>query len=254
MRLKTVIISLFILCLTVGIVSAHVHHEKSCNDCNKIKIDPNKYQEDNIKDNTPAPKLEEPDDSNVLDNTDGGYTATDDPYVDLVSNPNTKPDDSTISDNTDNGHISTDNPYVDLVNNPNTKPDDSTISDNTNNGHISTDNPYVDLVNNPDAKDPTFAEVVEFIKADETDKKPYVPGRYTCDLFARDVHNNAEEAGLRAAWVSLELSNPDDLQFCVAFQTTDRGLVYIDCTGEEGGSTSDCDMIVKDLGRCKVSS
>ncbi len=197
-------------------VSAHGHHEKSCNDCNKIKIDPNKYHEDNIKDNTPAPKLEEPDDSNVLDNTDGGYTATDDPYVDLVSNPNTKPDDSTISDNTDNGHISTDNPYVDLV-------------------------------NNPDAKDPTFAEVVEFIKADETDKKPYVPGRYMCDLFARDVHNNAEKAGLRAAWVSLELSNPDDLQFCVAFQTTDRGLVYIDCTGEEGGSTSDCDMIVKDI-------
>ena len=107
--------------------------------------------------------------------------------------------------------------------------------------------PHDGLVNNPNAKDPTYDQLVNFIKSDETDKIPYSQN-YQCDQSARDVHNHAEAAGIRAGYVSIDLTNPNDQQFCDAFQTTDKGLVYIDCTGDPGGpSTTNCDCIVKDM-------
>ncbi len=86
----------------------------------------------------------------------------------------------------------------------------------------------IELINNPDATDPTYAELVEFIKADITDTTIYEEWRYVCADFAEDVHNNAEAAGIRAAWVFIDVGAGHALN---AFETTDRGLVYIDGTG-----------------------
>ena len=118
-------------------------------------------------------------------------------------------------------------------------------------GHVYTDGveecggdgePIV-LVNNPDATNPTYAELVAFIRADTTDTKLYA-GKglgglttdedyeaYVCADFAEDVHNSAEAAGIRAAWVSIDFEGDDEGHACNAFEITDRGLVYIDCTG-----------------------
>jgi hypothetical protein len=183
MKLKSILLTIFILCLTIGIVSANGHHDKSYKDGNKNKHGYDKHNKYNTRNNNPA------------------------------SNP----------------------------------PDNPTVSDNTDDGHTATDNAGVNLINNPNAKDPTYDQVVSFIKSDQTDKIPY-SSSYQCDQSARDVHNNAEAAGIRTAYVSIKLSNPDDLQFCDAFQTTDRGLIYVDCTGDPGGpETSNCDCIVKDM-------
>lgn len=86
------------------------------------------------------------------------------------------------------------------------------------------------LVNNPTASDPTFAQLLDFLREDRTDENPYVAKRYDCHRFARDVHDNAERAGIRAALVHVVTSAglKHDLN---AFKTTDRGLVFIDCTG-----------------------
>jgi hypothetical protein len=64
---------------------------------------------------------------------------------------------------------------------------------------------------------------------------------HVCADFAERLHNNAELAGIRCAYVSITLVEyPDPYNYgissstghaCNAFQTTDRGLVYIDCTG-----------------------
>lgn len=95
----------------------------------------------------------------------------------------------------------------------------------------------IELINNPNATDPTYAELIAFIKEDTTDEKPYRgsawgEASYVCSDFAEEVHNNAETAGIRAAWVSIHFEESDEGHACNAFETTDRGLVYIDCTGE----------------------
>ncbi len=56
-----------------------------------------------------------------------------------------------------------------------------------------------------------------------------------CADFAEDVHNNAEAKGIRAAWVGIEFREAGDGHALNAFETTDRGLVYVDCTGTSVG-------------------
>ena len=62
-----------------------------------------------------------------------------------------------------------------------------------------------------------------------------------CGDFAERLHNNAEMAGIRCAYVAIDLSGyTDPNNYGIgsntghaldAFQTTDRGLVYVDDTG-----------------------
>lgn len=101
-----------------------------------------------------------------------------------------------------------------------------------------------EIVNNETATNPTWAQLSDFLIRDKTDQKDYVPGVYVCEDFARDVHNNAEQAGIRAAYVVVEL--PYGYHSLNAFQTVDRGLVFIDCTGREASQRrpSSCDKSV----------
>jgi hypothetical protein len=100
----------------------------------------------------------------------------------------------------------------------------------------------IELINNPDATDHTFAELIAFVKEDPTDEHYYAGDfavlfgtaevSYVCSDFAEAMHNNAEAAGIRAAWVSIDFEGDDKGHALNAFETTDRGLVYIDCTGK----------------------
>ncbi len=89
----------------------------------------------------------------------------------------------------------------------------------------------IELINNPDATDLTYAELIAFIKADITDESLYT-NSYVCSDFTEAVHNNAEAAGIRAAWVGIDFDGDEESHACNAFETTDLGLVFIDCTGE----------------------
>lgn len=85
------------------------------------------------------------------------------------------------------------------------------------------------LVNNATAGDPTWAQLLDFLREDRSDENAYVPDVYDCHTSARHVHDNAERAGIRAALVHVtSASVKHDFN---AFKTTDRGLVFIDCTG-----------------------
>jgi hypothetical protein len=110
-----------------------------------------------------------------------------------------------------------------------------------------------DIVDYSTATNPTWAQLLDFLQRDKTDGKAYVPGVYMCGDFARDVHNNAEWAGIRAAYVAVEFSS--GYHALDAFKTTDRGLVFIDCTGLEAWEPgpSNCDKIANvKLGRSYV--
>jgi hypothetical protein len=107
----------------------------------------------------------------------------------------------------------------------------------------------IELINNPNATNPTYAELLAFLEADQTDKYSYIVGppkvAYVCADFARDVHNNAEAAGIRAAWVGIDIEGEAEGHALNAFETTDRGLVFIDCTGvglwDEAGDRTNWD-------------
>jgi len=95
---------------------------------------------------------------------------------------------------------------------------------------LSPDGPPVDLVNNPAARDVTWDELLAFLKSDSTDLNAYLPDVYMCGAFAQDLHNRAETAGIRAAWVAIDFYGEDVGHAATAFQTTDCGLVVIDDT------------------------
>jgi hypothetical protein len=89
----------------------------------------------------------------------------------------------------------------------------------------------VHLSNNPNAKDVSFAELKSFIRADTTDEGLYLPGSRDCVDFAEQLHNNAEQARIKAAFVSVNFVGEEIGHALDAFNTTDMDLVYIDCTG-----------------------
>jgi hypothetical protein len=86
-------------------------------------------------------------------------------------------------------------------------------------------------VNNPKARNVSWAELIQFLQGDKTDEVPYSYDTFVCADFAEMLHNNAEKAGIRAAYVNLDLSGYLFGHAANAFYTTDRGLVYIDDTG-----------------------
>ncbi len=76
-------------------------------------------------------------------------------------------------------------------------------------------------------KDPTYNEMMDFLKADDTDKAEYIKDKYVCTGFATDLCNNAEEEGIRCAYVTIKF--PEGVgHTIVAFDTIDKGLTYIE--------------------------
>jgi hypothetical protein len=85
----------------------------------------------------------------------------------------------------------------------------------------------IELYENPNATNPTWEQLLSFLMADNTDQMTYVPDSFVCIDFAETLHNNAERSGIRCGLVVLYPM----LHACNAFETIDRGLVFIDCTG-----------------------
>lgn len=88
------------------------------------------------------------------------------------------------------------------------------------------------MTNYNNAVNPTYDQLIAFLKVDKTDEMPYT-STYVCSDFAKTLHDNAEKNGISAGWVGAKGCNH---AFNV-FQTTDKGIVYIDCTGVPGGAT-----------------
>ncbi|QBX63968.1 hypothetical protein DhcFL2_04155 [Dehalococcoides mccartyi] len=116
-------------------------------------------------------------------------------------------------------------------------------------------NPII-LDNNPAAKDPTWDELISFLLKDNTDKQTYIPNLFVCADFAEMLHNNAEQAGIKAAYVCIELGYPSVAGHALnAFQTKDRGLVYIDCTAPIGpGPLNGDTIVILEVGRNYIPS
>jgi len=118
---------------------------------------------------------------------------------------------------------------------------------------VGADDHYVVLRNNPAAHNPSWAELEAFLQSDQTDRHAYVAGKFTCGDFAEMLHNNAEAAGIRAAIVAIELRPAGMMGGTTnhslnAFETTDKGLMYIDSTSSSQGYYADKEVSV-DVGQ-----
>ncbi len=79
--------------------------------------------------------------------------------------------------------------------------------------------------------DPTYKQMLTFLRNDRTDRRDYVAAEYVCEDFAKDVCNNAEEKGMRCAFVAM--SYPEGGHAIVGFDTVDAGLVYVEPQSDE---------------------
>jgi hypothetical protein len=84
-------------------------------------------------------------------------------------------------------------------------------------------------------RDPTYTEMKDFIARDTTDENLYTEN-YTCINFTADVIRNAKAENIRCAFVYLEFS--EAAHAIVAFNTIDRGLIYIEPQNDEEVSVS----------------
>lgn len=85
------------------------------------------------------------------------------------------------------------------------------------------------LRNNPNAKDVPLQQVLEFVKANQVNTQPYQTGTFVCTEFAVTLHDAAEAAGIRCGIVGVRFQRGAGHALNV-FKTTDKGLVYVDCT------------------------
>ncbi|MDD5509444.1 MAG: hypothetical protein PHI12_01335 [Dehalococcoidales bacterium] len=77
--------------------------------------------------------------------------------------------------------------------------------------------------------DISWPELKEFLEQDDTDRLTYIGGRFDCSGFAITLRDHATRCGIRCAYVEISFS-VDSGHALNAFETTDMGLVYVDCT------------------------
>ncbi|HEX79039.1 MAG TPA: hypothetical protein G4O19_02665 [Dehalococcoidia bacterium] len=91
------------------------------------------------------------------------------------------------------------------------------------------------LINKEATRNPTWDELMSFLGQDATDSMLYGP-QLLCGGFAEALHNNAERAGIASAFMAINFE--EGIGHAInAFNTSDKGLVYIDCTGDDTHST-----------------
>lgn len=110
---------------------------------------------------------------------------------------------------------------------------------------VGADGEPIELVRNPEAEDATWARVRLFLSQDKTDRIPYDASTFDCADFAETLHNNAEKAGIRTAYVVIGFRSEETLHAVNAFNTTDKGLIYIDDTGMTDSFECSADRIVE---------
>jgi len=141
---------------------------------------------------------------------------------------------------------------------------------------------FIVLINNKESTNPTYLQLLNFLKADKTDEFSYeltllvvqyyygeaedkIDLEYIksiidrlaqpkdpkiCADFAERLHNNAELEGIRCGYVSLEMDDSIG-HACNMFETTDKGTVYIDVTGSLGnyGPLNSDTIVTIEIGR-----
>jgi len=77
-----------------------------------------------------------------------------------------------------------------------------------------------------------WMELVSFLEKDHTNWNQYVPGKYVCLDFAIDLAANAGKQDIKTWIVLVEFTGGGPGHAFVAFETTDRGIIYVEPQGD----------------------
>jgi hypothetical protein len=80
-------------------------------------------------------------------------------------------------------------------------------------------------------RNPTYSEAMVFVQSNQVDKNIYNTDSYTCYDFTADFIDAALKIGYRAGFVYIELK--EGAHAIVCFNTTDRGVIYIEPQSDE---------------------
>ena len=81
--------------------------------------------------------------------------------------------------------------------------------------------------------DPLFWSARNFLSTDSTDRKTYDEETFNCANYAQEVNNNAENKGIRCAYVVVYFSDSNEAHSLIAFETTDQGLKFFEPQTDE---------------------
>jgi hypothetical protein len=73
-----------------------------------------------------------------------------------------------------------------------------------------------------------WMELVSFISDDHTNWNTYIPNQYVCLDFAIDLVENATKQNIKAWIVAVDFTDGGPGHSFTAFETTDRGVVFIE--------------------------
>jgi hypothetical protein len=154
----------------------------------------------------------------------------------------TKPIDTTTKPiDTTTKPIDTTTKPIDTTTEPVSNPSSNGVTTYTvctdNNCHVGSDGSVVKITNYDNAINPSYGQLLTFLEADKTEEHPYIDGQYICVDFAKTLHDNAERSGIKAAFIGCDFSDKSIGHAFNMFNTTDKGIVYIDDTGVPGSST-----------------
>jgi len=88
-------------------------------------------------------------------------------------------------------------------------------------------------------RNPSWEELKTFLEADDTNKLVYDEKSFDCTGFAIELFKRARVNGFRVGIVELVFEDNRSAHLLNVFQTTDRGTVFIDVTGNENGTGKD---------------
>lgn len=107
------------------------------------------------------------------------------------------------------------------------------------------DNILSGLIVNAKKTKPCWDEIKNFLLDDKTDEIIYTDS-FVCENFARTLQENATAKGFDCAIAYIGLQElPETGHMCNAFDTSDKGIVYVDCTGNKTGKPKNNDKTVE---------
>jgi hypothetical protein len=98
----------------------------------------------------------------------------------------------------------------------------------------------------------SWVELVSFLAKDHTNWNQYIPGKYTCLEFATDLVANAGKQGIKAPVVTVEFAGGGPGHAFVAFETTKRGIVYVEPQADDTYPIVEVGMLLRLVGSLPV--
>lgn len=86
---------------------------------------------------------------------------------------------------------------------------------------------------------PTWSELKNFLEQDNTETLVYIEDEFDCEGFTLTLRDRAGKQGFRSAYVAINFGDAVAGHTLNAFETTEKGIVYVDDTGDTEGTGID---------------